>query len=425
MENGSPRRIKRIRGGLGMATVSKNEHLQKATKWAVLGIAITVIGILVTVYFGLRRSEPSVSYTIIQESDVLDIKEPVEELAIHYKGRDIRKEGKNLRIVALKVVNDGEKDIIQGDFDQKLPWGLRVTNAEIVDGPKLIDASSAYIQQELKAKAVNGKTMEFSKIIFEKERSFTVEFSVLHSASDTPAYEVLGKIAGIPPTSVGRMLPEPKVSLWKQVLGGNWIVLAMRLVVYGLIFFAAFFILLGISLGIIEGFAGRARRRRNARIGAYVAPLARFGVNTERAEAIFNLCGGSHGTLGRLIELVRDAELLSLINLASRNMRGMEKKGQGKEMAMYFQPRVAFPRSLMLQDRETGEVSVTDGAVRDMECLLELLKREPPAAEILHDGSLLDLEIVDLLADYPRHIIYHGKDGTSATVTRGDPDSVA
>src|SRR5207244_478191 len=147
-------------------------------------------------YLAMKSPKPSVRYSIVYESNVLDVHNPLKDLTILYRGEDLRAQKKNLRIIRVKVVNNGQVDIKQGDFDQTEPWGLQLKNAQLVETPKILESNSDYILSKLAVTQTNN-VIEFTKVIFEREKFFTLELQVLHDVGQNPELSPLGKIVGI------------------------------------------------------------------------------------------------------------------------------------------------------------------------------------------------------------------------------------
>ena len=109
------------------------DRLEKALPWSLIGILITIVISIPSIYLSIREKRPEVTIDIVSESNVLDIHKALSNLSILYRGEDIQKERLNLRIFTINVVNTGQTDIRQGDFDEEQPWGIQIDNATAVE----------------------------------------------------------------------------------------------------------------------------------------------------------------------------------------------------------------------------------------------------------------------------------------------------
>ena len=91
------------------------------------GFISLVLGVF-GLYYTVRGSWGThLSLDIAAESNVyLTLSTLVPDLAILFQGRDIEEEKSNLKVLAVRVVNDGEANIRENDFDSRLPFGLEV-----------------------------------------------------------------------------------------------------------------------------------------------------------------------------------------------------------------------------------------------------------------------------------------------------------
>lgn len=233
------------------------ETIRKIDKRLLLAVISVFIGVA-GLYAVFHEEKSGVSMNIINETDVLDVRKPLEELSISFKGEDIQKENLNLRIITLKVENDGGLDILQSHFDKDSIWGVRVENGDIIEA-RLTNASSDYISSNLKPEIIEDiSAIEFNKIIFEKDENFTVEILVLHSKVAEPKIIPMGKIAGIGEVQVTRSETGVEESFVERVFFGNAWVQISRLVAYVI----AGIVILVIVLLITFGISGAKKKRK-------------------------------------------------------------------------------------------------------------------------------------------------------------------
>ena len=160
----------------------------------ILGFS-TIGSFIFGIYAFYYNKSPSISLIKLSEINVLEINRSLDDLKIYYKDEDIQNENKNIKIIVLKIKNDGKVDITQDMYDVDLPWGILVNEGDIVQA-RIIDSSNDYLSKNL-SPIINKNIIEFNKIIIESGESFSIELVLLCENKTILQYEVFGKIAGI------------------------------------------------------------------------------------------------------------------------------------------------------------------------------------------------------------------------------------
>ena len=239
---------------------------------ASLGVAITIgfgTATLLLALLAFEQRRPHISFQIVNETDVLDVRESVQDLSILFRGQRIQEENQNLRIFTLRLENDGQADISQGLYDKDDIWGFRVDDGEIVE-TRLADSNSEYIRSNLEPTTLPGNIVQFSKIIFDRGEWFSIDLLVLHSKNASPLIIPIGKIAGISaviPTVATGASTQP--SLASQLFDGSWEVQVLRGMVFGIIYIAVLSILtlpLSVVLTVVLRRIRTRRRQQRERI---------------------------------------------------------------------------------------------------------------------------------------------------------------
>jgi len=258
-------------------------------------LASLLIGLL-GIYFTLHEKKPDVAFQIKAESNILDVHQPIKDLTISFRGKDINTNNKNLKFYLITLRNSADKDIVQNDFDINQVWGLRFENSEIIESPKIIDSNSAYLKNNLNPNIVNGNLVEFSKVIFEKDKFATFEVKVLHTNDKPPVVTPTGKIAGVETQRVEHYQSlNEGVSFLNQVTEGSVPVLIVRAFGY----LAIFIIFLITLISTSEWLNGLGRKNNKKRLKEYLNPvLSNYADDDE--EFIFSFC---HMFLGNTQEI--------------------------------------------------------------------------------------------------------------------------
>jgi hypothetical protein len=243
--------------------------MRKALSWSFLGVFFTLLFGIFALYLALHEKKPDIVFEIIADANVLDVHKPLKDLTVTFDGEDIQKTRQNLRIFTISVRNTGEADVLQTAYDQQQPWGLLFGGARIVDEPRLIGSNSDYIKDSLHPRIKDDNAVEFSKVIFERGKYFTIEVQVLHSVDALPQIQPLGKIAGVHKQRVIRPQASKEPSFWQQLFAGGVLVHAVRAVIHvvGVVLFLFMLVHLSIALSILQ------HRRRQKRKRRYLAPV--------------------------------------------------------------------------------------------------------------------------------------------------------
>ena len=230
-------------------------------------MVIAVISVMIALFFGLYQilseDKPNISLIVLDSTNVLDVHEPVKDLSISFRGEDIQKEELNLRIITLKMVNDGEIDILQSHYDMNDTWGIEVTDGEIIE-VRLVESNSEYVKSNLNPRLVKDEGLiELEKIIFERGKYFVLEILVLHGKQAIPTILPFGKIAGIEEIKVSELASESEeVNFFREAFSGGAGVQFARTISYFFVFIG----LVGLALLISFGLSGINKSRiKNSR----------------------------------------------------------------------------------------------------------------------------------------------------------------
>ena len=241
-----------------------SNYLKTATRWSLIGILVTLVLGIPALYLAIRQPVPHVSFKVVRESNVLDLHQPVLDLTISYRGEDIKKKNKNLRIMTVRVENDGDTDIRQGDYDHKQPWGIRLLDADIVEQPKIVDSNSQYIRDNADPNVDKNNVIMFNKIILERGKFFVVEFQVLYDLTKKPRMEAVGKITGIETVPIIAADPETtQPGFWRKVFWGDATVQIVRIIVFAVGTIGLLILLIYVLLSIDERKEKQKQKEQN------------------------------------------------------------------------------------------------------------------------------------------------------------------
>ena len=256
-------RTERVNGHGG-----KRNFFLRLDNWTIILTIVSLgVGILgaVLAYFALRQPEPEVLFETISDTNVLDVRRPLQDLSINFRGQDVQEQNLNLRIMTINIVNSGEIDILPNHYDNDDDWGIKFNDGEVIEA-RLIDTNSDYLQSKIVPQRVSTDTVVFPKVIFEKGNAFAVEVLLLHSKNKSPSISPVGKIAGIETISVlTRPLTKQEVGLFTEIFRGSIPVHVVRFLIYQAGFLAISIIVV-VALSLCFGHRDVSNEERKTRI---------------------------------------------------------------------------------------------------------------------------------------------------------------
>jgi len=173
------------------------ETIENKVYWGILGAFLTIAFGFVGLYSYLNEPKPSILFEITNESNVLDLHKPLDNLTIYFEEEDIQKNNLNLRIITIQISNNGEVDILQSYYDQNIQWGFKINNGKIINNARIVNTNSDYLLKNISPTIKGDNVVELNKVILEKGKTFSTEVLVLHSKDNFPEVIPLGKIVGI------------------------------------------------------------------------------------------------------------------------------------------------------------------------------------------------------------------------------------
>ena len=192
------------------------------------GSAWSFIGVLIAVaffYWQEYRNPFDFRIELIDEFNLVEVKEKISDLKILYKNDDILESHKEIKVIRLNLNNAGET-ILQSYYDQLEPFGLRFTNAKILDS-EVISTNSEDLKEKLIERFSSEDKAEyddliFSKVIFDKGDFVVLKVTLLQSANEKLIVSPLGKLANIKSLEVTTVKEDDQesVSPWVYIVGG-------------------------------------------------------------------------------------------------------------------------------------------------------------------------------------------------------------
>lgn len=234
--------------------------IEEKIHWGIVGTFLTIAFGAIGLYTFFHETKPSLLFEIINESNVLDVHKNLENLTIYFENENIQKSNLNLRIITIQISNNGEVDILQSYYDQKIQWGFKVNNGKIINDARIVNSNSDYLKNNIFPKVVGDNTVELGKIILERGKFFSIEVLVIHNKNTLPEIEYMGKIVGIEKiTPIKTWEKRLEQKFWEKFFYGGFLIN-----VTGPIIFLAVLIALLILIAL-TGEKWRTLKRRSKR----------------------------------------------------------------------------------------------------------------------------------------------------------------
>ena len=143
--------------------------LRKTGFWVAVGtvasVVLAVVGLIRDIV-DTESPEPGVTFETISDTNVLDLRRPLQDLSIAFRGQDVQERNLNLRIMTINVANSGEVTILPSHFDNEDDWGITFEDGEMIEA-RLVNANSDYLRSKINLQHLRGDTVVFPKVIFE------------------------------------------------------------------------------------------------------------------------------------------------------------------------------------------------------------------------------------------------------------------
>ncbi|MHA7963536.1 hypothetical protein ACX93W_05265 [Paenibacillus sp. CAU 1782] len=224
--------------------------------WGIIGFVITLASTGFAFFTFYYDKVAQLTVKVVNETDVLDVFQPVNELLITFQGKDIQEENINLKIMNIRLENTGNIDILESYYDSNLEWGIMLEDASIIE-VRIIDSNSEYLRNGIGGYKTNDNFVSLNKVIFERAKFVQFELLIIHSNNETPKISTIGKIVGMDRINV--VLNNEKDSdtpFFKVLFQGNIMVHLIRAVIY---FFC--FVLLVSVIALISSVFSNAKEK--------------------------------------------------------------------------------------------------------------------------------------------------------------------
>jgi len=245
-----------------------------------------VIG-LVALYYTVRRTRTNLVVDVTSESNVMDVRTPLKDLSILFQGQDIQKQNSNLKILGVRLLNDGDTNILENFFDSRIPWGLGIDGGRLIEA-RVTGSNSQYLSDNLHPKVTGGDEVDFDKVIFDRGKYVTLELLVLHDKNVEPQVRPVGKIAGMDAIPIRNSFRERDQEGFKaKVFKGPIPVQIVRTIAYFFIGLSTV-IVVGLTTAGIWSIPSRIKKRSRRKWVRYL-PKEASSEKEKKRQALLNI----------------------------------------------------------------------------------------------------------------------------------------
>ena len=233
-----------------MSFWNKIKTMDKRFSWSFLGTLIGLIGIGYGVYADFFKEEkPKLIFDVLSNTQILDLKEDVSELQIHYKNQDLKKSKKTLVLLTVRISNKGNAPIKEADYFSKTPFGFKIDGGRIAEPPTLINASRKFFSSNISLKTDSLNNVFIDKIPIDYGEYFTIKILTISNNDKLPRISPFGEISGlkgeIDVLNSYKSETDEEISFWDKLTNGSFGIHFARFFYY--IFCIA---LVGIFIGV-------------------------------------------------------------------------------------------------------------------------------------------------------------------------------
>ena len=183
----------------------------RSASWSFIGVLLTVF------FFFIQKTTYDFRISVDRIINLVEVRENIPYLKITYKGEDILKNNKEIKILHLTIRNEGEV-IHQDYYDKNKPFGIKFHDSTILS-TEIKESNSDYLKSNILQQTIVVENHEkkdvniakeyfqtepkedelyLSKLIFEKGKYITFKLYLLCPVgSETFNISFIGKIANI------------------------------------------------------------------------------------------------------------------------------------------------------------------------------------------------------------------------------------
>ena len=241
------------------------QNIRDLDKKFALGTILGIVGFGYAFYVdSIREERPEIVFEVISNTNVLDLKVDVGKLDILYGTESIKKKKENLRVLTVKIANEGNENIIESHYDSNNPFGFLVTGGKIIERPELLETSIDYFTKNLKIELDSVGRVTLNKVQFDEGQFFILKVLTICNQDSIPKVIPFGKVSGITktfPVRVKTQGEQEEKGFWKRLIEGSFWIHFTRFWFYFLVL-AVFGVGIGVPISLISDSISKGKRKR-------------------------------------------------------------------------------------------------------------------------------------------------------------------
>lgn len=180
--------------------IDKNLNLNDNKIWPKISRILSILAILLGVFYfvfsnfiNVPKSE--LKFNVLTNTPLIEVKENIKNLEITYDSINILDLEKNISIAVIEIINTGNISINTNDYDLNIPFGIKMTNSKLIKKPELITTSDDSYFKDIIINS-DETAIFLNKKIIDPGEFFHLKIYIIHNSTDTPNFNILGKISG-------------------------------------------------------------------------------------------------------------------------------------------------------------------------------------------------------------------------------------
>ncbi|MGL1935325.1 MAG: hypothetical protein OCD01_09900 [Fibrobacterales bacterium] len=209
----------------------------------------------------IRDDNPTLKITLLNNTNVLDVKEEVSELKIFYGDEDIKNLNKTLSVVQFQITNEGNEPILNEYYDEGYPFYLSINEGKFVKAEQ-IKSTNDYLKKTA-IPIINSDTIiSLPKIILEPSESYTIKTLIIHKSDSSINFSTMGKIAKVKSIElVSQVLDNKDQSYWRNAFAGGIGIQAGRISAYTILLIILLIIII-LPVVLVNDFITSRQRKK-------------------------------------------------------------------------------------------------------------------------------------------------------------------
>ena len=164
----------------------------------IFGFLIGILGFVYAIYVDqFKEQKPKLVYDLLSNTQVLSVKEDINKLDIIYDKQNLKEQKENLILLTVRIKNEGNINIKEGDYYSKIPFGLKISGGKIAEKPQLIDASNKFLKENIVLLFDTLNSISINKVPIDVGQYFTIKILTICNLNVSPSIVPVGKISGM------------------------------------------------------------------------------------------------------------------------------------------------------------------------------------------------------------------------------------